>query len=107
MLAGLLAGVGLALVTAGPAAADMAETYQNYQSGIIAKQLCSDTKMTQEEFNKVNEVLDKNVNYELGAGERLSIIESAKVSTKKLVKREGCDSPDVTALITLYDELAR
>ena len=46
------------------------------------------------------------MNYELGAGERLSLIESMKDSTKKLVKREGCDSEQVTALLKLYDELA-
>ncbi|HXV25398.1 MAG TPA: hypothetical protein VED46_14190 [Alphaproteobacteria bacterium] len=107
MMAGLLAGAGLAVVAAGPAAADMAETYQQYQSGLIAKQICSDSKLSQDEFNKLNEALDKKVNYELGAGERLSLIESAKVSTRKLVNREGCDSPDVTALITLFDELSR
>ncbi len=106
MMAGLLAGAGLALVAAGPAAADMAETYSQYQSGIIAKQICSDTTLSQDEFNKVNEALDTKVNYEVGAGERLSLIESAKASTKKLVNREGCDSEQVASLLKLYDELA-
>jgi hypothetical protein len=106
-MAGILAGAGLALAAAGPAAAqDAAETYKNYQSGIYAKQLCEDTQFSQEEYGKLNEALDKKVNYELGAGERLSLIESMKDPTKKLVKREGCDSEQVTALLKLYDELA-
>ena len=106
-MAGLVAGAGLALAALAPAAAqDAAETYKNYQAGIYAKELCTDTKFDQDEFGKLNEALDKKVNYELGAGERLSLIESMKAPTRKLVKNEGCESEEVTALLKLYDELA-
>ena len=106
-MAGLIAGAGLAVAAAAPAGAqDAAETYKNYQAGIYAKQLCSDTKFTQEEYGKLSEALDKKINYELGAGERLSLIESMKESTKKLVKREGCESEQVASMLKLYDELA-
>jgi hypothetical protein len=105
--AGLVAGAGLALVAVAPAAAqDAAETYKNYQAGIYAKQLCTDTKFTQDEYAKLSEALDKKVNHELGAGERLSLIESMKDPTKKLVKREGCESEQVASMLKLYDELA-
>jgi hypothetical protein len=106
-MAGLIAGAGLALLAIAPAGAqDAAETYKNYQAGIYAKQLCTDTQFSQDEYGKLNEALDKKVNYELGAGERLSLIESMKESTKKLVKREGCESEQVASLLKLYDELA-
>jgi hypothetical protein len=106
-MAGLVAGAGLALAAIAPAAAqDVAETYKNYQAGIYAKQLCENTEFDQDEYGKLNEALDKKVNYELGAGERLSLIESMKDETKKLVKREGCESEDVASLLKLYDELA-
>lgn len=106
-IAGILAGAGLALVAAGPAGAqDAAETYKNYHAGIYAKQLCEDTEFSQEEYGKLSEALDKKINYELGAGERLSLIESMKDPTEKLVKREGCESEEVAALLKLYDELA-
>ena len=107
LITGLLAGAGLALLAAAPAAAqEMADTYSQYQAGIYAKELCTKTKFTQDEYNKLSEALDKKVNYELGAGERLSLIEAMKVSTKKLVKREGCDSEQVASLLQKYDELA-
>lgn len=107
LFAGLLAGAGLAFVAAAPALAqDVAETYKQYQSGIYAKQLCSGTKLSQDEMNKLNEALDKKVNFELGAGARLSLIEGMKTDTQKLVRREGCDSEQVTALLKLHDELA-
>jgi hypothetical protein len=105
---GLIIGAGFVLLAASPAfAQDVAETYKMYQAGIYAHELCSGTKLDQDEFNKLGEVLDKKVNYELGAGERLSLIQGMKGDTKKLVKRAGCDSKDVQALLLLYDELAR
>jgi hypothetical protein len=106
-MAGLVAGAGLALMAVAPAGAqDMAETYKNYHAGIYAKQLCTDTTFDQDEYGKLSEALDKKVNHELGAGERLSLIESMKEETKKLVKREGCESENVASLLKLYDELA-
>lgn len=109
LTAGLVAGAGLALLAAAPAFAqdDAAATYKQYQSGIYAKELCSDTMLSQDDFNKLGEALDKRVNYDVGAGARLSLIESMKADTKKLVKNDGCDSQAVAALLLLYDELAR
>ena len=107
LMAGLVAGAGLALLAAAPALAqDAAETYKQYQAGIYAKELCSGTMFSQDEYNKLGGALDKKVNYDLGAGTRLSLIESMKGDTEKLVTREGCDSEQVAALLKLYDELA-
>ena len=108
LMAGLLAGAGFALMAVAPAIAqDTADTYRQYQAGIYAKELCSHTMFSQDDYNKLGEALDKKVNYELGAGARLSLIEEMKGSTKKLVKREGCDSEQVASLLKLYDELAQ
>lgn len=108
LTAGLMVGAGLLLLAAAPAfAQDAAESYKQYQAGIYAKELCSDTMLSQDDFNKLGESLDKKVNYDVGAGARLSLIESMKADTKMLVKSEGCDSQAVAALLLLYDELAR
>ena len=40
------------------------------------------------------------------AGQRLTLIEGMKDDTKKLVKREGCNSDQVKELLKRYDELA-
>lgn len=107
VMAGLVVGAGFALLAAAPALAqDAAETYKKYQSAIYAKELCSDKMFTQDEYDKLGEALDKKMNYELGAGQRLTLIEGMKDDTKKLVKREGCNSDQVTGLLKMYDELA-
>ena len=107
LMAGLVVGAGFALLAAAPAVAqDAAETYKQYQAGIYAKELCSDKMFTQDEYDKLGEALDKKVNYDLGAGQRLTLIEGMKDDTKKLVKREGCNSDQVKELLKRYDELA-
>jgi len=106
LITGLMVGAGFVLLAAAPAIAqDAAETYKQYQAGIYAKERCSDTQLSQDEFNKLGAALDKKVNYQLGAGQRLSIIEGMKDDTRKLINREGCGSDQVTALLKLYDEL--
>ena len=51
--------------------------------------------------------IDDKTDHELGAGERLSVIEGAKDDAIYMVRREGCKSDDVKELLALYDaELA-
>ena len=103
----LFAGAGLALLAAAPASAqEMEQTYKDYQAGIYAQELCTKTEFGQDEYGKLSEALDKKVNYELGAGRRLFLIEEMKPATKKLVQSKGCDSEEVQALLTKYQELA-
>src|SRR5262249_32734884 len=106
LTAGLLAGVGLAVVGMAPALAQgVGQTYKQYQSAIFAKELCTNKEFRQEEFNKLGAAVDKKVKYAIGAGRRLTLIQEMKEPTRKLVQNKGCDSEDVQSLLKLYDEL--
>src|SRR5262249_12658562 len=62
LTAGLLAGVGLAVVAMAPASAqDVEQTYKQYQSAIFAKELCTNKDFGQDEFNKLGAAVDKKV----------------------------------------------
>jgi hypothetical protein len=105
-----LAGVILAW-TAGTAMAamtnDMDLVYGKYQMAIRAAQLCRGAPDTDTVWRKWSGYIDAKTNHELGAGERLSIIEGVKGDVTYMVRRQGCDSEAVKDLLALYDaELA-
>jgi hypothetical protein len=105
-----LAGLALAL-TAGTAAAamtnDMDLIYGRYQMAIRAAQLCRGAPDDDATWRKWSGYIDARTNHELGAGERLSILEGVKGDVTYMVRRQGCDSEAVKDLLTLYDaELA-
>jgi hypothetical protein len=108
----LLAAAGIGLVALASAAGaamtnDMDLIYGKYQMAIRAAQLCRGAPDTDAVWRKWSSYLDRKTDHELGAGERLSIIEGVKGDVTYLVRRQGCDSPAVQDLLTLYDaELA-
>ena len=58
-------------------------------------------------WSKVSTYIDQKINYEIPAGERLTLIESAKTDTRVLIEKKGCGSDEVTALLGVYNgELA-
>jgi hypothetical protein len=105
-----MAGIGLvALVGAAGAAMtnDMDLVYGKYQMAIRAAQLCRGAPDSDAAWRRWSGYLDAKTNHELGAGERLSIIEGAKGDVTYMVRRQGCDSEAIKDLLGLYDaELA-
>jgi len=101
------AGIGLfsmvSAATAAPMANDMDLVYGKYQMAIRAAQLCRGAPDTDAVWRKWSGYLDAKTNHELGAGERLSIIEGVKRDVTYMVRRQGCDSPPVKDLLALYD----
>jgi hypothetical protein len=109
----LIAGAGLGIVSMIPAASaapmtnDMDLIYGKYQMAIRAAQLCRGAPDSDAVWRKWSGYLDEKTNHELGAGERLSIIEGVKSDVTYMVRHEGCDSPPIQDLLVLYDsELA-
>jgi hypothetical protein len=106
----VLAGLGiLSFVTAASAAMtnDMDLVYGKYQMAIRAAQLCRGAPDNDAVWRKWSSYLDEQTRHELGAGERLSIIEGVKGDVTYMVRRQGCDSEPVKDLLALYDaELA-
>ncbi len=108
----VLAGIGMfsaiAASRAAPMTNDMDLVYGKYQMAIRAAQLCRGAPDTDAAWRRWSSYLDRQTHYELGAGERLSIIEGVKGDVTHLVRRAGCDSEPVQDLLMLYEaELAR
>jgi hypothetical protein len=99
---------GSVLANAGLAAAqDANATYSQYHQAIRANEVCRETTLDPATWSKVSTYIDQKINYEIPAGERLTLIEAAKTDTRVLIEKKGCDSEEVTALLGLYDgELA-
>jgi len=92
---------------AAPMANDMDLIYGKYQMAIRAAQLCRGAPDDDAVWRKWSGYIDQKTNHELGAGERLSIIEGVKGDVTYMVRRQGCDSESVRDLLSLYDaELA-
>jgi hypothetical protein len=106
-----LAGVVL-ILAAGNAAAtgmtnDMDLVYGKYQMAIRAAELCRGVVGDDAAWRKWSTYIDAKTHHELGAGERLSILEGVKGDVTWMVRRRGCDSQGVKDLLALYDaELA-
>jgi hypothetical protein len=98
---------GPTAVIAGPMTNDMDLVYARYHMAIRAAELCRDIKPGDGIWRKWSSYIDRKTNYELGAGERLSVIEGAKDDATVMVRRQGCTDDDVKDLLALYDaELA-
>jgi len=92
---------------AGPMTNDMDLVYARYHMAIRAAELCRGVSPGDSIWRKWSSYIDLKTHYELGAGERLSVIEGAKDDTTLMVRRQGCDSDDAKDLLELYDaELA-
>jgi hypothetical protein len=96
-----------AAAAAGPMTNDMDLVYARYQMAVRAAVLCRGVAPTDAIWRKWSGYIDARTNHELGAGERLSVLEGAKSDVTYMVRRQGCGSGDVKDLLTLYDaELA-
>jgi hypothetical protein len=103
-----LGGVTLAgSAVAGPMTNDMDLIYARYHMAIRAAELCRGIDPGDGIWRKWSSFIDRKTGFELGAGERLSVIEGAKDDATVMVRRHGCDTTDVKDLLVLYDaELA-
>jgi len=104
-----LAAVGLVFLSmisaaaAAPMTNDMDLVYGRYQMAIRAAQLCRGAPDTDAVWRKWSSYIDTKTNHELGAGERLSIIEGVKGDVTYMVRRQGCESDGIRDLLALYD----
>jgi len=109
LFAGVVFGIFsvIATASAAPMTNDMDLIYGKYQMAIRAAQLCRGAPDDDAVWRKWSSYLDAQTHHELGAGERLSIIEGVKGDVTYMVRRQGCDSEAVKDLLALYDaELA-
>jgi len=83
---------------------DLAGTYSKYYESIRVSELCRDTKIDDAGWRKIATYIDGKVNHEIDAGERLTLIETAKTDARKLVDAKGCSHQLVQDLLKYYDD---
>jgi hypothetical protein len=102
----LLTGTAATFATAAQAD-DMSATWTKYQEAVRVAELCRYMKHDASQWAKFGPYIDGKVNHEIGGGERLTLIETAKSDAWKVARVKGCSSDDAKTLLSLYDsELA-
>jgi len=96
-----LVAFGLAV---GAARADEATeaVYKDYHGAIEAAKLCEKRSFDQPAHGKMARVIDEKIDYAIGAGRRLTLIEQVKSEVYKLVWYKGCASEPVSRLLALF-----
>ena len=84
---------------------DMTANWSMMQESIRVAELCRGVTHDRAAWEKMGPMIDAKVNHEIGAGERLTLIESAKSDARVLVTMQGCGSEDAQNLLKSYDEL--
>ena len=86
---------------------DMSGTYSKYYESIYLSQQCRGTEIDAAGWKKLATYIDNKVNHEIGAGERLTLIETAKTDARELRVTKGCAHQSAQDLLKVYDsELA-
>ena len=102
----LLTGATAAVNTA-KAQDDMTAAWTKYQEAVRVAELCRYMKHDAAQWAKIGPYIDGKVNHEIGGGQRLTLIETAKTDAWKVARVKGCTSDDAKSLLSLYDaELA-
>ncbi len=104
---GAVCGVAaFAAVSVASAAEDAKATYSKMHRAIVAAEQCSGMNFTREQQMKMADVIDQAVNYDLGAGERLMIIEQNNDDIANILKGDydgGCAEASVAESLKVFN----
>jgi len=114
--ASLAAIVAAIAATAAPASAQtVEEVYVRYHSAIFAADACTDYDLIQvgtddadaewksQAQNSMGAYIDAQVGGQIGAGDRLHLIEAAKSGTDAFIAESGCDGPMAQDLLVIFN----
>ena len=82
--------------------AAMEPVWTRYWMAIAAANQCEDRKFTGPEYDAMTHVINKKVNYQLGAGPRTHLIDVAKSYVWDRVFKYGCQDSQISGLLALY-----
>jgi hypothetical protein len=99
LVAGVTGSAGAAL------AQDAAAKWTQLQEAVRLAEICRGVVHDRATWRTLGTKIDAAVNHEIGGGERLTLIETAKTDARVLAVSEGCDSEEVQALLAEYDAL--
>ena len=105
LLAAALAA-GVAGTSGAALAQDSAAKWTQLQESVRLAEICRGVTHDRDTWRKLGTKIDAMVNHEIGGGERLTLIETAKTDARVLAQKKGCDSEDAQALLKDYDALA-
>lgn len=94
----------LALLTPAAAAETVEETYLRYHLAVRAAVHCvnADKEFDPPSWSRLSAVIDGKVNYAMGAGKRLTLIEKAKSEMRDTVFKWGCKGDKLKPHLDLY-----
>lgn len=97
--AGMAGSAGAAL------AQDMAAKWTQLHEAVRVAEICRGVSHDRETWRSLGTKIDAAVGHEIGGGERLTLIETAKTDARILAWNPGCDSEDAQNLLKEYDAL--
>ncbi len=83
------------------------EMYLQLHKSIAAQEACSMSPLSRADHKKLAMIVDQAVNYDIGAGKRLSLIQKAKTDVRNMTTvkaARNCSSDSVKDLTTLFDQ---
>jgi hypothetical protein len=99
LVAGMAGSAGAAV------AQDMAAKWTQLHEAVRLAEICREVSHDRETWRTLGMKIDAAVNHEIGGGERLTLIETAKTDARKLAWNPGCDSEEAQNLLKEYDAL--
>ena len=104
-----LLAAALAASFAGSAGAALAQDatakWTQLQEAVRLAEICRGVSHDRATWRTLATKIDVAVGHEIGGGERLTLIETAKTDARVLAQKKGCDSEDAQALLKEYDTL--
>jgi hypothetical protein len=101
----LLVLAGMAAISHPARAEDAANeaVWKHYWMAIDAQRQCSGIAFTQPQLDAMVQVIDRKVNYEVGAGRGHQLMSEADAAVSDMAFKYGCKGPELGELLTLFN----
>ena len=96
---------GIAAVPCAARADDAANEaiWKRYWMAIDAQRQCSSVEFNQAQLDAMVHVIDRKVNYEIGAGRGHQLMNEASAAVSDMAFKYGCKGPELGELLTLFN----
>jgi hypothetical protein len=78
-------------------------TWKRYWMAIDAQRQCTGVAFTQAQLDAMVQVIDRKVNYEVGAGRGHLLMNEASAAVSDMAFKHGCKGPELGELLTLFN----
>ena len=77
--------------------------WKRYWMAIDAQRQCTGAAFTQAQLDAMVQVIDRKVNYEVGAGRGHLLMNEASAAVSDMAFKYGCKGPELGELLTLFE----